>query len=261
MKSIKVKLLSVIILIGLVSFQSQAQNNVGIGTNTPDASAELDVKASDKGLLIPRVKLDDASTAAPIISPAEGLLIYNETGSEAHGFWYWDGAKWVQVGAGGGASCVTLDEAYDCGGAGVGRTITASDGAVKIEKTTDASSNNYALYSTVSSGTSSNPSAGVYVEHSGEQGIAIYGEITNGNNNYSAIQGISTSNKDNTSGLSGVFNGNAEGYGVYGTNTSGTAGSQAIFGLNQRTSGGWGVEGAGVNGVYVEPTKLVVMEL
>jgi len=248
MKSIK--LLSVLFLMGLGVIIAQAQNNVGIGTNTPDASAELDVKASDKGLLIPRVKLDDASTAAPITSPAEGLLIYNETGSEAHGFWYWDGAKWVQVGAGGSTACETLDDAYDCGGSGAGRVITADNGSVQIDKTTDVSSNNYALYSKVSSGSSSNPSAGVYVEHSGDQGTAIYGEITNTSNKYSAIQGYSKSNQDMSSGLSGVFEGSAAGYGIYGTNLSGTAGSQAILGLNQRTSGGWGVEGAGVNGVY-----------
>ena len=248
MKSIK--LLNVLFLMCLGLVVAQAQNNVGIGTNTPDASAELDVKASDKGLLIPRVKLDDATTAAPITSPAEGLLIYNETGSEAHGFWYWDGAKWVQVGAGGGSSCVTLDEAYDCGGNGAGRIISATDGAVKIEKTSNSTANNYALYSTVSSGTSSNPAAGICVEHSGEQGVAIYGEITNTSNAYSAIQGKSSSDKDNTAGLSGYFDGTAAGYGIYGKNESSKVGSQGIIGINARTSGGWGVEGFGINGVY-----------
>ena len=34
-----------------------AQNNVGIGTNTPDASAKLDITATDRGMLIPRVSL------------------------------------------------------------------------------------------------------------------------------------------------------------------------------------------------------------
>jgi len=238
-------------LLLFVSFFTHAQN-VGINddSSTPNPCAILDVKSTNKGLLIPRVQLDDASTPAPVTSPVEGLLIYNETGSEPHGFWYWDGSQWVQVGAGGSSSCTTLDQAYDCGGAGAGRIITADNGAVQINKAVDYSSNNYALYSTVSSGTSSNPSAGIYVEHSGAQGIAIYGEITNTSNAYSAIQGISSSNQDNTSGLSGYFDGAAAGYGIYGKNTSQTSGSQAIIGINERTSGGWGVEGFGINGVY-----------
>ena len=229
-----------------------AQNNVGIGTNSPNASSVLDVTATDKGLLIPRVALVQTTNPSPVTSPATSLLVYNTAtvNDVVPAFYYWDGSQWVQVGAGGGSSCVTLDEAYDCGGAGAGRTISATDGSVQINKTTDFATNNYALYSTVSSGTSSNPSAGVYVEHSGAQGVAVYGEITNASNAYSAIQGSSSSNQDNTSGLSGYFSGAAAGYGIYGTNTSTTAGSQAVFGLNQRTSGGWGIEGAGINGVY-----------
>ena len=32
-----------------------AQNNVGVGTNSPDISAALDVSSTDKGLLPPRL--------------------------------------------------------------------------------------------------------------------------------------------------------------------------------------------------------------
>ena len=46
------------------------------------------------GLLIPRIDLDDASTATPVTSPAEGLIVYNETGTETHGFYYWNGTAW-----------------------------------------------------------------------------------------------------------------------------------------------------------------------
>lgn len=51
-----------------------AQNNVGVGTNTPDPSAVLDATANDKGVLIPR--LSNAQMGA-IANPATGLLIYN----------------------------------------------------------------------------------------------------------------------------------------------------------------------------------------
>ena len=57
------------------SFNSSAQT--GIGTTTPNASAKLDVYSTNKGFLPPRVTLTSATDAATIVSPAEGLLIYN----------------------------------------------------------------------------------------------------------------------------------------------------------------------------------------
>jgi len=51
-------------------------DGVVIGNTTIDASAKLDIVATDKGLLIPR--MTDANRDA-IPSPAEGLLIYNTT--------------------------------------------------------------------------------------------------------------------------------------------------------------------------------------
>ncbi len=56
---------------------SPAQNNVGIGTNTPDASAKIDITSSNKGLLIPRIALISTTDATTIPSPATSLLIYN----------------------------------------------------------------------------------------------------------------------------------------------------------------------------------------
>lgn len=55
----------------LLSVQAFAQT--GIGTTTPNASAKLEVAATDKGLLIPR--LTSAQKDA-ILSPANGLLVY-----------------------------------------------------------------------------------------------------------------------------------------------------------------------------------------
>lgn len=39
---------------------------VGVGTATPDASAQLEVVATDKGILIPRLNIIDLNTAAPV---------------------------------------------------------------------------------------------------------------------------------------------------------------------------------------------------
>ncbi|NLY22518.1 MAG: hypothetical protein GX048_04265, partial [Bacteroidales bacterium] len=68
---------------------------VGIGTSlfTPDASAELEIQSTNKGLLIPRVALTSTSSASPITSPATSLLIYNTatTGDVTPGYYYWNG--------------------------------------------------------------------------------------------------------------------------------------------------------------------------
>jgi len=53
--------------------------NVGINDDgsTPDNSAILDVKSTNKGILIPNIALTGANDATTIGSPAIGLLIYN----------------------------------------------------------------------------------------------------------------------------------------------------------------------------------------
>jgi hypothetical protein len=53
---------------------AQAQNNMGIGTNTPDPSALVDMTATDKGMLVPRMT---SAQRTAIASPAEALLVYD----------------------------------------------------------------------------------------------------------------------------------------------------------------------------------------
>ena len=49
-----------------------AFSQVGIGTNSPHSSSILDLTATDKALLLPRV----ANTAA-VASPVNGMMIYD----------------------------------------------------------------------------------------------------------------------------------------------------------------------------------------
>ncbi len=93
MKTIKLTLFILILLSNIAFSQNVAINDDGA---TPNGSAILDLNTTtgDKGLLIPRIDLEDASTATPITSPAEGLIVYNETGTETHGFYYWNGTAW-----------------------------------------------------------------------------------------------------------------------------------------------------------------------
>lgn len=90
-------------LLGSVYF---ANAQVGIGTPTPNASAMLDITATNKGVLIPRVALTDASTPlAGAATHENSLLVYNTaTASEGvegkevkPGFYYWFNGSWERV--------------------------------------------------------------------------------------------------------------------------------------------------------------------
>lgn len=61
------------IFILFVVFSINANAQTGIGTSTPNASAKLEVAATDKGFLLPRMT---AAQRGLIPSPATGLLVY-----------------------------------------------------------------------------------------------------------------------------------------------------------------------------------------
>lgn len=65
---------------------------VGIGTATPSPSAQLDIAATDKGLLIPRMA---KTIREGIPSPATGLMVYQT--DDTPGFYYFDGTNWKLV--------------------------------------------------------------------------------------------------------------------------------------------------------------------
>ncbi|MGO4906367.1 ice-binding family protein [Flavobacterium sp. W20_MBD1_R3] len=62
------------ILLLTISLNCAAQ--IGLGTANPDASSILDLASTTKGLLVPRMSLEERNLIA---SPAEGLLIFNTT--------------------------------------------------------------------------------------------------------------------------------------------------------------------------------------
>jgi hypothetical protein len=74
-------------LLLFISIQSHAQ--VGVGSITPDASAQLDGSATNKGILIPRMSKAERDL---IQSPA-GLLIFQN--NESPGFYYFNGTGWI----------------------------------------------------------------------------------------------------------------------------------------------------------------------
>jgi hypothetical protein len=86
--------------------------NVGIGTGAPDISAMLDITSLDKGVLIPRVALDNDLTVFKLSgdTKTESMLVYNTnaTVTEGTGFYYWNGSKWIKIATGSTATTNTL---------------------------------------------------------------------------------------------------------------------------------------------------------
>ena len=94
-----------ILFLSLIISRGAGAQNVGINSTgaAPNASAMLDVSATDRGILIPRVSLTATNTATPVSSPATGLTVFNlataGSGSNAvsPGYYYWDGLQWMRL--------------------------------------------------------------------------------------------------------------------------------------------------------------------
>ena len=91
---------------------------VGIGTNTPHASAALEILTTDKGFLAPRVALLSNTDVATINSPAIGLLIYNTTTTGSFpnniepGYYFFNGTKWEPLSHQSSLNIITETNAY-----------------------------------------------------------------------------------------------------------------------------------------------------
>ena len=82
------KFITLLLSFFLIYSASFAQ--VGIGTNTPNATAALDITATNKGLLIPRM----TTTVRTGITGAPKSLIVMDTTTNS--IWYYDGAAWQE---------------------------------------------------------------------------------------------------------------------------------------------------------------------
>lgn len=94
-------ILSCISFLALCIPQFTQAQNVGIGTTTPNSAAALDVVATNKGILIPRVALVNTTAPEPI-PLVNGMIVYNtNTGSDVTpGFYVCIEGKWQKAGGG-----------------------------------------------------------------------------------------------------------------------------------------------------------------
>ncbi|WP_312510157.1 hypothetical protein [Chryseobacterium culicis] len=87
-----------LLLIGFCLF-TNAQ--VGVGMQSPNANAQLDITSTNKGFLLPRVALVATNNPAPLTSHVAGMTVYNtatNTSAAANpvypGEYYNDGTQW-----------------------------------------------------------------------------------------------------------------------------------------------------------------------
>ena len=104
------RLLQTLLLLCLLLLSAAARAQVGVGTTAPAPQAALDIQATDKGLLIPRLT---QTQRIAISRPPQGLMVYQTDGTPAGGpqtgFWYYAGAGgWVFVEPAAGGSGVVL---------------------------------------------------------------------------------------------------------------------------------------------------------
>lgn len=101
---IKTGLLFAVFLLAM-NLPSSTLFGQGVGINQsgndPDPSSMLDINSTDRGLLIPRMTLNQRNS---IVNPAEGLLIYQL--DDSIGFWFYQNSSWrpltIYVGSGTG---------------------------------------------------------------------------------------------------------------------------------------------------------------
>ncbi|MHA7841859.1 MAG: beta strand repeat-containing protein [Winogradskyella sp.] len=123
-----------ITIIAFLCFSFFTTAQVGVGNTDPKST--LDISASsttsptnEDGILIPRI--DNFPSTNPTVDQ-DGMMVFaTGNGTPTKGFYYWDNgsAAWVSI----LGTKNTLDEAYDEGGTGLGRIITADSGPVEIQ--------------------------------------------------------------------------------------------------------------------------------
>jgi hypothetical protein len=154
-------------------FKLSAQNNVGIGTLTPDASSVLELNSTNQGVLVPRMT---TAQRVAIVNPANALLVY-DTDAACFYFYTTASAAWqalCPVAPADGISCWDLN----------GNGINDPNEDVNADGTFDA------------------------LDCRGQDGVGVASTVNNGNGtftiNYSDGSSFTTGNLTGPQGLQGA---------------------------------------------------------
>lgn len=156
-------------------FQSTIAQNIGIGTTSPDTTAQLDVSSNSKGVLIPRLT---ELQKLLIKSPATGLLIYNTTAGK---FQYYNGSTWESIlGSSSSYWDKNGNDIYknSSGNVGIGTSVPAARLSVDSSLMIDQSNSNQGSLDRSSLYFGSDKSTGIARSHlsgsSGRNGLGFF---------------------------------------------------------------------------------------
>ncbi len=192
---------------------------VGIGTATPSAKAALEIAATNKGLLIPRLT---GTQRVNITSVPQGLLVYQTDAPE--GFWYYGGGSWLYLNP---SAALTLPYAGSSSSNSTSFAVTNAGPGVALSGA--ASNSSFSLGAVVGQNTNGGGAAtgvlgltpsgfGVRGVASASGGYGVQGQATDG-------RGLSGSASSGT----GVYGTSATGVAVQGEHTTGDRGRAAEF--------------------------------
>ncbi len=227
-------------------FINGATDNIGLGTNTPHLSAELEMTHQSRGLLINRVALTSRNLAAPLTTPATGVLVYNtNTAGTAPfnvtpGFYFWNSSEWVALDGTGGRDWSLL------GNSGTNPTVNflgTTDAADLRFRTNNTERMRIAATGNLGVNHNSFNNVGLTLDTGGND-VGILAIASGGNPVTGAGIAIFGQGEDN----SGVRGNSTNYHGVYGrTDYTGTTGLvAATLGLAAGNSLSTGVVGAAV---------------
>lgn len=264
----KTNLLFVITLFS--GFFSFAQN-VGINATgaLPNSSAMLDVSATNKGILIPRVALTGTTDVTTIPGAANWLTVFNTAtvSDVTTGIYYWNGTVWVKVGSGPVTDWqITGNSGTTAGTNFIGTTdaqafVTKTGGnaaaneRMRILATGTASYNNttpfagdvFSVYGTGYTGAINALGSFALNGYIGAGGVGVYGESTSASSNdgigvYGSLNGLSTATATSS-------------FGVYGSNATTPAGTGIAIGVGGDAYGTSGTA-RGVEGTTSSPAGI-----
>ncbi|MCE7039144.1 hypothetical protein [Dyadobacter sp. CY312] len=100
-------LLTIALASGFATYaQTKIKDGTVVSPALPNVNAVLELESTNKGLLLPRVTLEQTSAASPLNAHVAGMVVYNTAtaGDVVPGYYYNDGSQWVKASGSAGTS-------------------------------------------------------------------------------------------------------------------------------------------------------------
>ena len=174
-----------VIAISLLSISVFAQNNIGIGTITPNAKSVLDLNANDKGFLVPRLTSAERINISPIGNADAALLVYD---TDDNLFYFWNSTQWVSFPQAAGSNNISLS--FDANTGTLSLTDNGGTLTTNIPPDNDNDPTNEVQQLTLNNNilnlslSNNNISLAPYLDNTDEQTLSLSGNtlsISNGN--------------------------------------------------------------------------------